>query len=481
MEIIITLDVHLVYVWSLLNNLISNPEDSRSISNLKAILNKNSLSDTRCFEFARSIWLKNHTEDTIAGILPSLELENRVNNELILLFTELNSSLDSYFSLQLKEIDPLNDINNWLDYAIELLNSINKDNINNRTDYVIKNLSNISTKLKEENLKDIDDDNISWNKYLIYLYLKGYIQFFENTKITDNNFNDLELFYGFYSKLAKKPIQPVFVLSNDDNMVIEPTMFPDKMYQKLFQTIDIEIEENDNYYILNSIDKNVIDNPLLLALFAHEIGHLFDINFMALSNAVINKFIYQYPDYFMTLNKQCLQWIRELIADAFAISLLGPAYMFALIIYITNEEMMVPAISHPGMSFRLRALYTYLYQNEFINLLSPQSFEILQNKLQNIQQKFSTQAGDLLQYEKIMEQYISMIYHTTIEFLLNTCVYSSYDKISALICMNNGNLEEAKDSISKNNKSLNDLIVYYNLLWLIELKNNKKALEPVQI
>ncbi|MEW5818808.1 MAG: hypothetical protein AB1782_01335 [Cyanobacteriota bacterium] len=468
METVQILDFKLIYVWALLDKLLENPLDQITKDKFTSLMNNTTLLEKQCFDSACYLWSQSldkiYTNKVKLTFISGIPL----NEDIITNLKFMKQTLEIYFISQEGSIEHRDTHLMWIIKILPDLINLQKENIPEDTFHFLEIIIDITTYLKNRLIDKSHEEKLNWCEYSLYLLLKGYIQFLQNTTISGNDFPDLKKFYEFYSIFTKKTVIPIFVTAKDENIVIEPSSFPDEIHLKIFELLNIPVSNNNKAFILNYLGDTFLDNPLFIPLYAHEIGHLFDNSFMNIETTITNRLILESNDFFITLDKQNLQWIKEIIADSFAISLMGPAYLYSLINFINNEEALNASISHPSIAFRIQVMYTYLYQNDFLNLLTPQAHTELQCRLNYFKNNFSTSEKTFIEFEHILQNFISIIYKTIIDFLQNTGNYFTYDDITKLVCSYDGNLEKTRKSICSNSLTFKDLLYLQNINWLLK-------------
>lgn len=456
----------------LLENFINNPHDETNSENLLNFLENESLIEKQSYALALSLWNNNFDKARIKDIEFNIKAKNPIKTEDINHLSSLKAILEDYFTTQIEKPINYNLSIKELNRVIQILESFKKPDLSEKALNFVNILSYIAGALENKMIKNNPNDNLKWDEYAIYFLIENYIQFFEDSSIANNNLEALNTFINFYSKVVNKALIPIFLSSTEENIVVEPTAFPDKIHIKVLQLMNIENIDTKNLYITASLSNQFLDNSLFTALFAHEIGHLLDINHIDISSAIINDLLNYYPELLSRLDKDVLQWIREIIADAVAICLAGPAYLCAMVSFINDDRIMTASNLYPSIAFRVKILYTYLFQNEFISLLSPEAFTRLQNKLQYLQAHYNTSIPKYIEFEDIIQQSISAIYSIIAEFLHNAGVYSSYNELVELICSNNGSLVKTKDLLLEKEPNIKQVLNLQNINWLIELKKD---------
>lgn len=471
MESIPILNLNLVYVWKILDNIAHSPEDSIVIQKLSDLLNNKSIIDTQSYDAAFYVWQYVYNQDKINVINDCINNNNSLDDKSLVYLSQLRETIEDTFKHEIVQIDSYEVYNDCLNAVIELFNEYTNTYNQEILGVFIGLMLSISTRLKFSIDHSTKETYFKWDHYALYLLLKGYSQFFDQTTFGLQACERLDFYYDFLNTFNLKSVIPLYFVSDEDNIVIEPAPFPNEMHYRLCAMMEIELDEVKNPFILNYLSRQFVDNDLLTPLFAHEIGHVIDRNFINIDTLVSNNLVLNHPEFYMTLDKRSYQWIREIIADAFAICLHGPAYLLALIDFMDSDEAMHSSITHPGIVFRTKIMYTYLFQNEYINLISPKSYAALQEKLQFYQDTYPTEINHFIAYENILQQYIPLIYSTVIEYLQNAGKYTTYNDLTELICFNEGSIEKAQDELLDKKLNFKDFLNLENLKWLIELKD----------
>jgi hypothetical protein len=101
-----------------------------------------------------------------------------------------------------------------------------------------------------------------------------------------------------------------------------------------------------------------VNNPLMWTIISHEIGHFVE-KYHSLGKKVLGK-ILACPPGNVTEGTE-LDWVEELISDAVAIRLLGPAYLFSFAsITILQSSLGRPSRTHPSELLRVRVAFNEL-------------------------------------------------------------------------------------------------------------------------
>lgn len=447
-----TINFNRIYTWMLVDRFLNDPD--------------NIAIKTKLIEFLESELLFEDIKNT-------LKENEKLDDSALSLFKGLKSTLESQFKLQFDQIETKAQCLEVLNEGIISLSNLQTENIPEDTTTVINLIKEFAVSFQERITKKADDAKLGWGEFSLYLLLKNYLHIFKDVKLTNNNFPDLKIFFNFYTDLTKIEVTPIFVVPEKEGIKIESTIFSEEIPQKIFELLNISIPKSEKLYIITSIGKEFIEDPLLLSLFASEIGVLLDKTYIKLESHVISKFMYDHPGVFMSLDKDNMQWIPELISDSIALCLAGPSYLFALIKYNKEEEVLHATIDHPSITFRASVMYTYLFQNEFISLLSPNVFKLLQKKLKYYQKHYATGVNSFSELEQVLQNYVSFIYYTVMEILQNTSAYSSYYDLAELICTNEGSLEKTQKALMDKKRTFKDLMNLQNVNWLIETRKDK--------
>lgn len=474
MDIINPIDLYLVYCWITLKRYLDDPKNEISNQQILALLVKKTIIDKHSYDSAYPLWYKNFDNILVKEIISDFKKGIELSKVKLTYLSLLKDLLEENFILTAPERITGNDfINNLLEYK-NILNNFKQQTLPDETidliNIINEVIDNVDNQLSHTNKAELLD----WDFHSIYILLNNLVQYFKNNLKTDNDFKDLNKYYEIYFKFINKNIAPVYLISEvEENISIEPLPFPDEIHLKVLDLLNLKPEVSTNKsYIITTLGDNFVTNPLYSSLFLHEIGHLLDINLINLSNIIINELLGQYPEFFNKVDQIIYQWIRELVADAAAICMGGPAYLCELSNYIQDEIIMYPTDKYPGIYFRTSILYNYLFNNEFISLFDKDSLTKLHNKLSSFQNKYQTNNTVLLEFEKLLQGSLIPIYRTVTEFFINAGVYCSYDFMVEQICMNQGNLKLTQDSLKEHSTSFNQLITLHNINWLIELKRD---------
>lgn len=447
-----TINFNRIYTWMLVDRFLNNPDDTTI--------------KTKFIDFLE-------TELIFEDIKNTLKNNEKIDPSTFSLFEGLKLTLEAQFKLQFDHIESKNNCLKELEEGLNSLNKLQIIDIPEESATVVGIIREFAVSIQERILKKEPQQELGWGEYSLYLLAKNYLGILKDAKLTDNNFPDLKIFFNFYTELTKVEVIPIFVIPEKESINIETTIFSEEIPQKILNLLNIKIPITDKPYIITSIGNEFMKDPLLLPLFASEIGILIDKTYIKLESHVISKFMYDFPGVFMSLNKDNMQWIPELISDSIALCLAGPSYLFALIKYMKEEEFLHATTKHPSINFRASVMYTYLFQNEFISLLSPNAFKILQKKLKYYQKHYTTGINTYSELEQVLQNYVSFIYYTIMEFLQNTGAYSSYYDLAELICTNEGSLEKTQKALMTKRQTFKDLMNLQNINWLIETRKDK--------
>src|SRR3989339_894841 len=80
-----------------------------------------------------------------------------------------------------------------------------------------------------EKTKIDSNNNLEWPEYFLFLLLINYVQYYKEMTILNEGKPDLELLLDFYFKLTFTKALPIFALSDENNVTIEPFVFPDEI------------------------------------------------------------------------------------------------------------------------------------------------------------------------------------------------------------------------------------------------------------
>lgn len=101
-----------------------------------------------------------------------------------------------------------------------------------------------------------------------------------------------------------------------------------------------------------------VNNPLMWTIISHEIGHFAE-KYHALGKKVLGKVLGCAPD--KVTEGTELDWIEELISDAVATRLLGPAYLFSFVSFTILQSLLGrPSVTHPSELSRVRVAFEEL-------------------------------------------------------------------------------------------------------------------------
>jgi len=101
-----------------------------------------------------------------------------------------------------------------------------------------------------------------------------------------------------------------------------------------------------------------VSNPLMWTIISHEIGHFAE-KYYSLGKKVLGKVLGCTPD--KVTEGTELDWVEELISDAVATRLLGPAYLFSFVSFtILQSSLGRPSVTHPSELSRVRVAFNEL-------------------------------------------------------------------------------------------------------------------------
>lgn len=444
-------DYNRVILWKRIRNYLDNPADEHNRVKLLECL--------KLFLFSSP-----------GGMKTDPEIEAAMLNESHL--TQLISDVHSFLSSQIKIIPEYRKaINRLTEIKEKLATFISTQKDNNLTLASELLLAMATTALDQ--WQELNTEEQNWYDFTLFQIIEGYSQFLVDTSPVDRNFPVLNQFYDLYAVLTGKTVLPLYLEADEENIVIEPNIFPDSLLIDFLRAGNIHLDIPETGFVFNALGERFMRDELLISLYTHEFGHFVDRSWLNLSNITVSKLTTECPQILTSITPESFQWVSELVADAFAIAMSGPAYLFALLDYLRQEEILYPSIYHPGIVFRAKVMYNYLLQNELINLLTPETFAELQTILYVYNEKYNPPHTNYFRYEKVLESYLAYIYKNVLDFLQNINCYSSYEKMASLICQHNGNLYITKEALLKQNDTLQNILFLSNINWLIRLNEDR--------
>lgn len=426
MEVFKSLNIHLTYAWIALENILSCVDDTRCQELLAGILQKKTLLEKKSHDVTHSISYNLFNPALNKDIAKNLLNNRQLDERELAYLSQLKECIESFFIKQLDEIEGRDAIISQLDDYIPRLEQILAGNPPQETLNVAKTNYALAQGLKVKVSACKSQDSIRWDEYSVFMLLKSYMQFFIDRKVTDNKYPDLSLYYSLYTYLAGKTYTPVFMLSNDKNIVISSDAYPDKIHLKVFDLMGLDGIPAEQQVILNSIDENFIENPLLPSIYAHEFGHLLDLNLLNVEELVVNNILNENPALFRQNAKEIGNWVREIIADAVAVCIAGPVYLYAVLNFFNEEEMAKACDSHPSLAFRANILASYLEHNGFLDC----EYSFIKDCVEKVNEEAAFTSHDFQVIESLLLEKVGMIYQTIVNFTVNAEIHCSSQSLA---------------------------------------------------
>lgn len=458
MEVFKSLNIHLTYAWIALEDTLSNADDGRGRELLAGILQKKTLPEKKSHDVTHSIscgvFNLAMNKEIAKNLLDNKQLDER---ELAYL-SQLKECIEAFFIKQLDEVESSDAIALQLDNYIDLLERMFPGNLPKETLNVAKTNYVLAQGLKVKMSACKSQDSIRWDEYSVFMLLKNYMQFFIDRKVTDNKYPDLSLYYSLYAYLAGKTYTPVFMLSIDKNIVIGSDAYPDKIHMRVFELMGLDGIPAAEPVILNSIDESFIGNPFLPSIYAHEFGHLLDLNLLNIEELVVSSILNENPSLFRQNAKEIGNWVREIIADAVAVCIAGPVYVYAVLHFFNEEEMSKACDSHPSLAFRANILSAYLKQNGFLDC----EYSFIKDCVEKVNEEAAFTSHDFQVVETLLLEKMGIIYQTIVNFTVNAGIHCSSQSLA----------EEYKETL-EDSSDISEMLQY--------LRSKNKALLQTHI
>ncbi|MEW5818735.1 MAG: hypothetical protein AB1782_00965 [Cyanobacteriota bacterium] len=471
MERVKRLDLKIFYVWLLLEKVIKNPEDSFIRQKLISLLNCETPLETKCYETVAFYWYYNFSEIFVKRMKLNLTSGIEFSQESLKQLDMLKIVLEQQFYVQVNELEKNTYCMEFINNTFSKLYELNKASIPDDTRKFINVLIALCEYFKHSTPENELEMYPEFDKYCVYLLVKAYSRLLIYAEISNNYYPDINKYFEFYSELIQKPVTPIIFISKEEHIRVEPALFPDEIHIKIFELMSLELPEFASPFIISNIGREIINNSLFTTLMSHHLGHLLDRSVLHLEQTITSNLLIAHPDFYIALDKEQLQWIKEIIADAFAVCLMGPAYFCALLDHLRDVKYMEASSCCPGIAYRTSIMHNYLLQNDFFNLMTPKAFEEIQQKIQHYEDCYKTKEESFIEFENILNLYINQIYFVIMDFLQNAGIYSSYDLLSEVICTNEGNINKAEEFLSTSRQDFKAYINLQNIRWLIKLSD----------
>lgn|GEM_PF-4077486 len=428
MEIVKTIEFYSIYNWTLINNYLKETNNDFNRKSLTNLLEQNSMLFAKCFNILNGVCVNIFNNKLNKSIKQNLRDNNSLSISELDYLAELKSALEQYF---INNIDPVRDaqaVNSRLTLINEFIEKLLLSNHLENSKNYLNLLDEISCKLIK---KYSELTEFNWAYYLIFLYLDRCYECLKPSSAMDNEIPELNYFLDLYKNFTNTALFPATFILNEDNFCIDHSGFPNKFHHEVFNLLNLDINYVNKQYNMILIGKNFIKNNCLFHIFAHEFGHLIDNNVIQLSDILTNQFINSYPD----INSEIIiNWLREIIADSFAICMTGPLY-YESIVKINNLEQSGSSISHPGILYRSQILYSYLYNNGFLEIRSDDWNKKynLRAITENFDEDIRLNETNYYELQNVINTKITIIYDDITKFLVNSGYYYSSSRLKNLL------------------------------------------------
>lgn len=246
----------------------------------------------------------------------------------------------------------------------------------------------------------------------------------------------------------------------------------------------IESEVDDNQIILD-LPKIEKDNPLMWTILAHEMGHVFDHNYLKVTDKIFRGI--ELPSDRLRILKN---WTKEIVADIISIRTMGPAYLLSSIFFnLCSSDLDNFSSTHPPIKYRISIMKSLLIDkfemgniNNIISLFDeiqtfdatpiPESCEVCgqeldQTKLENIDELIEKLDVNVEKAKEIIDKNIKeftvLQYNHSIDLSKNLMADIPINSSREL---DDNDLKELHDSFIPNQDNI------YTLLEKFEEKSN---------
>lgn len=454
----------------MLDELIEEPDSQDKRANFIEFINQKDQINVLAFKRAQNVWQYLNAGQGISKVKQAIRNKKKFSEEYLQVLRYMKNALELNFQLvQQKRL-----LAGELVILAKEYICIIKKKLDTKLPSDVNCLAELLLKIAEyicQRLSKYPENHpLPWDISGLYLVLDGYGQFIELTEIPELEFPSLEEFYAFYIQLTGSKIKPIFLYADEENIMVDTTNFPEDVLLKILSLKGINHTPFEYCYIINAFGKKLAHTPHLLSLFAHELGHILDKNYLQLEQAVMQELMANYYQYFQE-DTSSLNWLNELIADAIGVCMMGPAYLYAQMSFFKEESMMYPSKPYPGIAYRTKIIYNYLLQNEYLELFSPANRQKIEAKLIFYQQQYTAREDYHRILEDIFSNYIAFIYQTLIDFFNNQDLYLTYSEIDHYLSDNKGSVTSALTALDEKSLSLKEYILRQNLLMLSEIDN----------
>jgi hypothetical protein len=469
METIICINLYLVYTAVLLQNILDDPEVEEHYIPLKELFARSTMLDRAIYENLKQFCLHQQTPFDLINLKNAISKKNSYNTKILASIEQLALMITTHLSMQKETISKKQCLT-----RVKKIARVLKPTKKRPFDDIHMEISSLLTSLVqhlEESLKVLNDNSpLPPVSYSLYQILLGYGQYYVDSVPMREPGEDFFRFYKLYEQLTQSTLTPAFFKSKEENIVIEPEAFPAEIHMKLFSALNIPWPIFKRRYIMNSLGSRFVAEPLLLPLFAHEFGHLLDKKVTKIEDRVIQEAYMLFPMLFHQSQYDFTMWIKEIIADACAVVMMGPSYFLPLLVYMREEDKINASIYHPGFGFRSKIVYNYLKQNDYFSLFEPYYRRKIEEDVLFYQSNASASSEIAQQIEDIIENFSGYIYQSVIAFVKSNGIFLPAEAIIKFVCAQDGNIEKSLQVLEAKELSFKEFVLQQNLKHLLQAK-----------
>lgn len=361
-------------------------------------------------------------------------------------------------------------------------------NIIRKYENVIKSIQNElnlpSDCLKYYHGKDMPDEALQFNInrcnniFLRINNLHHLLDYIPNLQCRTETYTLLHYLVKSADFLGNKTVEPYVYLSFNYNYA------ETNIGQALKEGGVIESDFDDNQIILD-IPKIEKDNPLMWTILAHEMGHVFDHNYLKVTDTIFKGI--KLPSNQLDILKK---WTKEIVADIISIRTMGPAYLLSSIFFnLCLYDLDNFSSTHPSVKYRISTMKSLLIGkfemgniNDIISLFDeiqtfdgspiPESCEacgqeLSQTKFENIEGLIKILNVNVENAKKVIEpkikEFTELQYNHSIDLSKNLMADIPINSSRKL---DDNNLKELHDAFIPNQDNI------YTLLEKFEEKSN---------
>lgn len=465
------LNFKLLYVWQLLDKILSTSDKTPYVKKFTALCEQSSLIERTIYQQCLQLFGYKFEETIYEELDPYLFDEKPYDKHFYDAVEKLKKRLDSFFSQEYGIVEETESYISSFNEALTILKKLSIKEFQPELLTVSHLLENISKYCLAKLLSQDLYAKPTYDIHLYWLYVQSVVDQLCLPNLTISNPNACQVFSELLFKITGIEITPLYLIHDSYPIegVIDHNFFPDPVFSLLFDDNIFDHELAEKSSIIIKLNTFWVEDQLLSPLFAAQTAAFIDKKQLGLSNHILNQVISNTPQLYIWNRKTMTAWIQVMVKDLMAVSMMGFSYYCALLQKALNSPQEASDLQ-PDICFRLNLLYNYLYQQEYLCLLTANGFAKMQNSLSSLLSSVPTTTSNYKEIENALEPYYHEILTVTMDTLkTHDCHLSSQDVVKALSA-SNGIVSKALDRFPKEPTKLKDFAIKQNLLWLRELK-----------